>query len=178
MALLASPPTVRPSAPCDRRSLCAESSLFDENLASPTVSGGDRRTGVSGGPGGVGVQGERHVVAQRESYIRRALDTVVPRPAQNVYRCGWFFRGREWSGLRLSRCGLRHNPTVGFGASYPRDKTFSLDTPETWGSILCRRSFIGPFEMARSLALWSDLPDDSDGLESVRELCHELVENK
>lgn len=47
-------------------------------------------------------------MAKRESYIRRALDAVVPRPAQNVYRCGWFFRVGEWSGVRLlSRRGLR-----------------------------------------------------------------------
>ncbi|CAB1100113.1 unnamed protein product [Ectocarpus sp. CCAP 1310/34] len=92
------------------RSLCAESSLSAENLASPAVTGGDRRTTGGGGPAGVGVQGERHVVARRESYIRRALDAVVPRPAQNVYRLARDFGVSEdtvrgWHCLVLLRRG-------------------------------------------------------------------------
>ncbi|CAM9437484.1 unnamed protein product [Ectocarpus sp. 4 AP-2014] len=92
------------------RSLCAESSLSDENLASRAASGGDRRAAGGGGPAGVGVQGERHVVARRESYIRRALDAVVPRPAQNVYRLARDFGVSEdtvrgWHCLVLLRRG-------------------------------------------------------------------------
>lgn len=84
-----------PSQPHLRHKLCAKASLRDNPLStSPSVDG--ERTGrlagsigVGGGSVGTGVaaEGDRQLVARRESYIRRALDAVVPRPAQNVYRC-------------------------------------------------------------------------------------------
>ncbi|CAM9533516.1 unnamed protein product [Scytosiphon promiscuus] len=71
--------------------LCAEASLRNALLSSPAAPGpGEGRiaAAIPGGGGGAGdrAEGARHVVARRESYIRRALDAVVPRPAQNVYR--------------------------------------------------------------------------------------------
>ena len=67
-----------------RHSLCAESSLRNEHFTAPSPPSQARDSGrrASGGK-----EGER-AVARREAYIRRALEAIVPRPAQNVYRCG------------------------------------------------------------------------------------------
>ncbi len=84
------------SLPHRRHKLCAEASLRDNPPpTSPSVHGevtGRLGGGIGGGGGGsvgmgVAAEGDRQLVARRESYIRRALDAVVPRPAQNVYRC-------------------------------------------------------------------------------------------
>ena len=52
-------------------------------------------------------------MAKRESYIRRALDAVVPRPAQNVYRYGAPVFSCAWVGYR------RWGRTESFGYCEP-----------------------------------------------------------
>lgn len=56
-----------------RGELCEEAALRNDRLATQVP---DR---------GLGVDGDR-IVARREEYIRRALEAIVPRPAQNIYR--------------------------------------------------------------------------------------------
>lgn len=58
-----------------RHTLCDEGSLRNEGLIAPSSP---REPST--------VAGEDGLLARREGYIRRALDVIVPRPAQNIYR--------------------------------------------------------------------------------------------
>lgn len=58
-----------------RSDLCTEASLRNSRLATPA-----RERGVG--------REEGQITARREAYIRRALEAIVPRPAQTIYRYG------------------------------------------------------------------------------------------
>lgn len=85
-----------------RQELCSEGSMRNERLSTVATapdSGGRQKDGVPVG-----------VPAHREKYIRRALEAIVPRPAQNVYRLARDFGLQEdtvrgWHCLVLLRRG-------------------------------------------------------------------------